>query len=32
MLVDKERGEIVIRIRDSYQEKNELVIKKEGKE
>jgi hypothetical protein len=30
MLVGKERGEIVIRIRDSYEEKSEVFIKIRG--
>jgi hypothetical protein len=31
MLVGMERGEIVIKIKDSYQDRNEVVIRKEVK-
>jgi len=31
MLVGKERGEIVIKIKDNYQDRNDIVIKKEVK-
>jgi hypothetical protein len=31
MLVGKERGEIIIRIRDNYQERSEIIIRKEVK-
>ncbi len=31
MLVGNERGEIIMRIRDNYQERSEIVIRKEVK-